>query len=593
MRRQGVRIQQAQRAPVCHILGRRLEGDLQQRPASVLHKDAHAKIAVVQACGVIVANDHDAAPRIPDPSLPWRKCVPCTQLRGQTRRHLYSTKRAFPQRAQQLALAQHGEARLQGIDILARHCRGDRDCIQRHPQLTCPSGQATPQRCGIDDGMAHGRLHATGRRKCSLEGVNITDTNGLIDRHQRGIGTKAVAEPDQIPAWIGFQRLHDIDQDRTGTDRGELVGIPHQHQHRFLAQGIEQGVQHAEIQHRGLIHHHDVGGQRLPRVEGESAMATAATEQAMHRHRLDRANGLQMRHPCCSTRITPLQLLHAKPQGFAQPTRCLAGGCSDPDLRQAAGTCQMLTRETQQHPQDRGGLAGTRATGQHHQPASEHLPDCITLTRLGLAPTAVEQVTQVGVIEWPTRQRDRTPTLAKGRRHRDLASMIAQQVEMIAVQHEGLGCVCLRIRTADQSAVAQGFTLQGRPRWRTTDQRLRKRQGRVAEAIGMAHPTRRLGRGGIAAMCQHPAPDRAIKLTPNLRERGVPRHAREAETLTRHQRVHAASCCVLAASADSTASSKPVLKRCRQTPQGVPSGKLRPTARMNRYQQSPRCVSRT
>ena len=101
----------------------------------------------------------------------------------------------------------------------------------------------------------------------------------------------------------------------------------------------------------------------------------------------------------------------------------------------------MLTREAQQHAQDRGGLAGTGATGQHHQPASEHLPDCITLACLGLAPTAVEQITQVGVIEWPARLRDRTPPLAQGHRYRDLASMIAQQVEVIAVQHEGLGCV--------------------------------------------------------------------------------------------------------------------------------------------------------
>ena len=83
----------------------------------------------------------------------------------------------------------------------------------------------------------------------TVEGVDITGLDRLIDRLQRLLGAEAVAETNQIAAWRGLQGVDQIAQHRAGADRAELLGVADQQHAGRLGQGLEHRAQEGQINH--------------------------------------------------------------------------------------------------------------------------------------------------------------------------------------------------------------------------------------------------------------------------------------------------------------------------------------------------------
>ena len=72
-----------------------------------------------------------------------------------------------------------------------------------------------------------------------------------------------------------------VPQHLPGADRGQLVDIPHQQQMRARRDRLDELVGQQQVQHRRLVHHHQVGVQRVVPVIGGVA-ARAQFQQPVH-----------------------------------------------------------------------------------------------------------------------------------------------------------------------------------------------------------------------------------------------------------------------------------------------------------------------
>jgi hypothetical protein len=69
-----------------------------------------------------------------------------------------------------------------------------------------------------------------------------------------------------------------------GVHRGQLVAITDQHQQRVGSYGLHQLAHQRQVDHRGFVHHHQVGRQRVVAMVAE-AVAAVPAEHAVHRAR--------------------------------------------------------------------------------------------------------------------------------------------------------------------------------------------------------------------------------------------------------------------------------------------------------------------
>ena len=73
----------------------------------------------------------------------------------------------------------------------------------------------------------------------------------------------------------------EVFEDVAGADGGELVGVAHEEEVGAGGHGLEERGGEAGVEHRGLVHDEEIGGERVVFVGGEAAAGGVPLEEAV------------------------------------------------------------------------------------------------------------------------------------------------------------------------------------------------------------------------------------------------------------------------------------------------------------------------
>ena len=161
----------------------------------------------------------------------------------------------------------------------------------------------------------------------------------------------------------------EISEDVPGIDRGQLIAVSQEDQAGAGRHGEEELRHGGEIDHRGLVHDHQIQGEGTFFVITGSRRIGTRPEQPMQR------DGLEL-----------LQLLRSgngvkrAPQGFGEPRRRLARGSGHRHAEDCPSPEGLLMRDGEER--GRGArLAGARAAGDDAQASAERCLHGLELIR--------------------------------------------------------------------------------------------------------------------------------------------------------------------------------------------------------------------
>ena len=380
-----------------------------------------------------------------------------------------------------------------------------------------------------------------------------------LDLHRSFAGTQQGRQRRGI---FGQQRItaagggEDRGQHVAGLHRRQLVRIAEQHQLAAIGDRLDQLAHHRQVDHRGLVHHHDVMRQGMVAVVAEVRAVAHRAEQAMQGLGLVGHGRQQVR-------------IHRA--GFGQQRACAAqalghavggaaGGRGQGDARRIHTGGPGLGDAQQQQAGDGGGLAGARAAGHQQQgPAQGQGGRTRLLVLLRLREQDREQ------------RRDRIDAGGRQRPGGDPAQLcgqsrfvlaVAAQVQQAVLQHQrphnGIGT------SHDRCGHPRRFGQSLQPgRWRRPvqggiDQQLRAR--RIETGMALRHRQRGQGSGG-----QHRIGRGRIQPA-QAGGQGVVERAQRTGAVERGQQAHAAApSCTWPNSASSACTSSGA-KRCAWMP---------------------------
>ena len=388
-----------------------------------------------------------------------------------------------------------------------------------------------------------------------------------------------MAQAHEIADLFGFHRRHHIHEDRPGRDGRELVGVADENQGRIRPQRIEQGMQQGQVDHRGLVHDHDIGRESVLRIVAEPRTIRLVTEQPVQGQRLRIGKAREQRVPVgwqrqlrLSTRITfSEQLAQAASHGLHQTLRGLAGRGCETDRQLRFVPTLALTLQHQQHAQHGAGLAGAGSAGQARttgvQLRREPLRAAVRSRRRVDRGTAHPD--RLRRLPRRTRRRatdgSRTPPPFRADGCGACRSAHPHRARK-AWSHPSSSLPTSGLRTQRSDA---GFIES--PACRAGSSASRSGSAVSPLAVGEARPRGERGERLRAARCAHPAQQGAIERSPRIL--GGFEHV-----ATEDIPAHAASVIASAASAASTAPIRLSSKRCVHAPMPGAS----PTARTNR-----------
>ena len=192
-----------------------------------------------------------------------------------------------------------------------------------------------------------------------------TQATGL-DRHRSFAGAQQGRQRCGI---LGQQHIagagggEDRGQHVAGLHRRQLVRIAEQHQLAAIGDRLDQLAHHRQVDHRGLVHHHDVQWQRVVGVVAEVGAAGHRAEQAVQGLGLV-GHGRQQ----CRVHAAVLTQPRARAaQTFGHAVGGAAGGRGQGDAWRLNTGSPGLGDAQQQQAGDGGGLAGARAAGHQQQ----------------------------------------------------------------------------------------------------------------------------------------------------------------------------------------------------------------------------------
>ena len=176
----------------------------------------------------------------------------------------------------------------------------------------------------------------------------------------------------QCPCIIGCERIastgrmQDRGQHIAGFDRGQLVGIAQQDQLRAIGNGLRELAHQRQVDHRGLVHHHDVERQRVVGVVAEARRVRNGAEQAMQGAGL-RGQGIQPR----GLDAVRGHLRNRATQAVRHAVGGAAGGRGEGDAQCRLLRCVRLRDAHGEQLRNGGGLAGAGAAGDQQQRATQ------------------------------------------------------------------------------------------------------------------------------------------------------------------------------------------------------------------------------
>jgi hypothetical protein len=161
------------------------------------------------------------------------------------------------------------------------------------------------------------------------------------------------------------RRPDDIPEHRARLDRGQLSGVPHQHEPRLGPHRLHQARHQRQGHHRGLVDHHDVVREPVAAVMTEAAVAgRPPAEQAVQSRRLKiEERGLDLRPDVERGGL----LMH----GLLEPRGRLARRRGEGDQRGSRPGRGRLLVQQRRDPRDRGRLARAGPAG-HDGEAPQH-----------------------------------------------------------------------------------------------------------------------------------------------------------------------------------------------------------------------------
>ncbi len=187
----------------------------------------------------------------------------------------------------------------------------------------------------------------------------LVDLVGGGGDHRAGGLAEDLGEADDRGDLRGDQVLEGLAR----SDRRQLVGVADEDDVGRLGEAAEQDLDQAQVEHRGLVDDHQVGRQRMPRLEGRLA-ARAPLEHAVDRLGgvagclLEAAGGATGGSAEGDAQVGAFGLLDDRPRAGCLADAGAAGEHGDPRPEGAAHRRPLLVGQLGVRPVAGGRLAG-------------------------------------------------------------------------------------------------------------------------------------------------------------------------------------------------------------------------------------------